>query len=197
MSDGHLRVGVIIGSVREQRFGTTVADWLVGQARQRGDLNLDVMDLREIELPAVIQNHPVVTGEYTTPEVERFAARIGAADGFVVITPEYNHSYPGSLKHAIDCVNPEWHAKPVGFVSYGGFAGGLRAVEHLRAVFAELHAMTIRETVSFYLAPMHFDEHGAPRDGENVNGAAKKLFDQLVWWAKALRDARARQPYTV
>lgn len=197
MSDDRLRIGVIIGSVRERRFGSTVAKWLVGQSAQRGDLDIDVIDLREVDLPPVIQTHPVVTGEYTAEQVRAFAARIGAADGFVVITPEYNHSYPSSLKHAIDCVNPEWHAKPIGFVSYGGLAGGLRAVEHLRLVFAELHAVTIRETVSFYMAPMQFDEAGEPRDVDMVNGAAKKLLDQLAWWAVSLREARDRRAYTV
>lgn len=197
MADDRLRVAVLIASVREKRFGSTVAKWFVEQATQRGDLRVDVIDLRDTKLPPVIQNHPVVTGEYTTPEARAFAARIGAADGFVVITPEYNHSYPSSLKHAIDCVNPEWHAKPVGFVSYGGMAGGLRAVEHLRAVFAELHTVTIRETVSFYMAPLQFDENGACRDGDVVNAATKKLLDQLAWWARALREARERHPYTV
>jgi len=197
MSEDRLKVAVIIGSVRERRFGSVVANWLVAQAEQYADLDLDVVDLREVDLPPVIQSHPVVTGEYTSAAVRAFAARIGAADGFIVVTPEYNHSYPSSLKHAIDSINPEWHAKPVGFVSYGGLAGGLRAVEHLRLVFAELHAVTIRETVSFYLAPMQFDENGAPLDGAVVNGAAKKLLDQLAWWVHALREARDRRPYTV
>jgi hypothetical protein len=75
---------------------------------------------------------------------------IDAADAFVVVTPEYNHSYPASLKHAIDMAHGEWNTKPVAFVSYGGISGGLRAVEALRLVFAELHATTIRDTVSFH-----------------------------------------------
>lgn len=146
-------------------------------------------------LPPVQQAHPVPTGEYTSPEVRAFAGRIGAADAFIVVTPEYNHGYPASLKLAIDSVHPEWRAKPVAFVSYGGFAGGLRAVEQLRVVFAELHAVTIRETVSFYLAPQQFEGNGEPRDAAGVNLAAKKLLDQLAWWAEVLRDARATKPY--
>ena len=124
-----------------------------------------------------------------------FAARIGAADAFVIITPEYNHSYPAPLKLAIDSVYPEWQAKPVAFVSYGGYAAGLRAVEPLRCVFAELHATTIRETVSFYLAPQQFTDTGEPIDRPNVDAAATRLLDQLGWWARALRHARADTPY--
>lgn len=112
-----------------------------------------------------------------------------------MVTPEYNHSYPGPLKHAIDSLGKQWHAKPIGFVSYGGMSGGLRAVEALRVVFAELHAVTIRNTVSLHSARAQFDEHGAPRDPAGVNTAASALLDQLVWWARALRAARATRPY--
>ena len=112
-----------------------------------------------------------------------------------MVTPEYNHSFPGPLKHAIDSLGHQWQAKPVGFVSYGGLSGGLRAVEALRVVFAELHAVTIRETVSFHSAWARFHEHGAPRDPELVNAAAGALLDQLAWWACALRAARAARPY--
>jgi NAD(P)H-dependent FMN reductase len=196
VSDPRLKVAVIIASTREGRFGPTVAGWFIDQANQRGDMEIDVIDLRDTPLPPVQQAHPVPTGEYTAAEVRAFASRIGAADAFIVVTPEYNHGYPASLKLAIDSVHPEWRAKPVGFVSYGGFAGGLRAVEQLRLVFAELHAVTIRETVSFYMAPQQFDDAGLPRDVTGVNGAAKKLLDQLAWWAEILRDARAAKPYT-
>ncbi len=110
-------------------------------------------------------------------------------------SPEYNHSFPGPLKHAIDSLGHQWQAKPVGFVSYGGLSGGLRAVEALRVVFAELHAVTIRETVSFHSAWDQFDEHGAPRHPDLVNAAAGALLDQLAWWARALRTARAARPY--
>ncbi|REE99056.1 NADPH-dependent FMN reductase [Thermomonospora umbrina] len=189
------RLAVIIGSVREGRFGPTVANWFVGQARQRQDLVLDVIDLAEIPLPPTGQAAPVSSGEYASPHVLSFASRIGAADAFVVVTPEYNHGYPGPLKIAIDSLNPEWHAKPVGFVSYGGISGGLRSVEQLRAVFAELHAVTIRETVSFTMAHSQFDEDGEPRDTETVNFAAKVLLDQIAWWACRLRESRAAHPY--
>ncbi len=171
-------LAVIVGSVREGRFGPVVAGWFADQAKQRDDLSVDVIDLADTPIPSA-----------------NFASRIGAADAFVVVTPEYNHGYPGPLKTAIDSVGREWQAKPVGFVSYGGLSGGLRAVEQLRIVFAELHTVTIRETVSFHMAGARFDEHGAPREADVVNAAAGVLLDQLAWWARTLRHARATRPY--
>jgi NAD(P)H-dependent FMN reductase len=186
-----LRIAIIIASTRQGRFGQTVARWFVGQAEQRDDLALDVIDLREVPLRPV-QQTPF---DCDDPAVHALSARIDAADGFVIITPEYNHGYPASIKLAIDSVYYPWQAKPVAFVSYGGIAGGLRAVEQLRQVFAELHAVTIRDTVSFHLAHTQFDEHGIPRDPDEVNNATKTLLDRLAWWTRALRDARASRPY--
>lgn len=178
MSGESLQLVVIVGSVREGRFGPVVSGWFAGRAKERTDLTVDVVDLADFPVPG-----------------PHLAERLGAADAFVVVTPEYNHSYPGPLKHAIDSVRSEWRAKPVGFVSYGGMSGGLRAVEPLRVVFAELHAVTVRNTVSFHGVRAQFDEHGAPRDPDAVDAAATVLLDQLAWWARALRAARAAEPY--
>lgn len=196
-SNDRFQLAVIVGSTREGRFAPVVANWFVAQAEQRADLTVDVIDLAEVPLPTVQQAHPVPTGEYTSPQVRAFAARIGVADAFVVVTPEYNHGYPGPLKLALDSVYPEWHAKPVGFVAYGGLAGGLRSVEQLRLVFAELHAVTIPETVSFYMALDQFDQNGQLRDPDGVNAAATTMLDRLAWWAYALRAARAARSYRV
>src|SRR5690606_5287867 len=105
---------------------------------------------------------------------------------------EYNHGYPAALKLAIDWLRDEWRAKPVGFVAYGGISGGLRAVEQLRLVFAELHAMTVRDVVSFHNAWDLFDAAGMPRDPEGCAAAARGMLDQLAWWARALHDARGQ-----
>lgn len=190
-----VNAAMLVGSTREARFGNTVADWFATRAAEHGDVQLDVIDLAEIPLPVVHQAQPVVSGEYAAPEVRAFARRIDAADGFVIVTPEYNHGYPASLKLAIDSVNPEWHAKPVGFVSYGGISGGLRCVEQLRQVFVELHAVPIRDGISFHWAHGQFDQDGQPHDPEGPNVAAKTMLDQLVWWSLALREARAKRPY--
>lgn len=183
-----LRVAVIIGSTREGRFAPVVANWFAGIAAQRTDLAVDVVDLRDERLPDRLANEPA-------PEVAALTPRLTAAEAFVIVTPEYNHSYPAPLKSAIDWHYSEWQAKPVGFVSYGGLGGGLRAVEHLRQVFAELHATTVRDSVSFHGAGRCFDADGKLLDAEVPEGAAKGMLDQLTWWGLALRNARKTLPY--
>ena len=121
--------------------------------------------------------------------------RMAAADAFVVVTPEYNHGYPAALKSLIDSVGAEWQAKPVAFVSYGGVSGGLRAVEQLRLVFAELHAVTIRDSVSFAGAWEQFDDAGKLRQPERAGKSMATLLARLHWWAIALRNARGSIPY--
>jgi NAD(P)H-dependent FMN reductase len=183
-----LHLAVIVGSTRDGRLGSTVAQWFVDQCEPRADLTLDLIELADVHLPPVFPSgrDAVVTA---------YAERIDRADAIVVVTPEYNHGYPASLKQAIDLVHREWFAKPVGFVSYGGISGGLRAVEQLRLVFAEVHAVTIRNTVSFHDAWHRFHSSGEPVEPDGCNAAAKLMVDQLVWWATALHTARASHPY--
>jgi len=181
-----MKLAIVIGSVREGRFGPTVANWFAARAREHDEFTVDVIDLAGLDFPASM---------VSSPDVEDFGQRIGNADAVVVVTPEYNHSYPGPLKTAIDSLGGQWHAKPIGLVSYGGISGGLRSIEPLRVVFAELHAMTIRETVSFHGAWGQFDEDGQPRDPLGVNGAARVMLDQLAWWAWAIGEAKAVRPY--
>lgn len=188
MPDPRLRLAIIIGSTRLGRFAPTIADWFAGQVALRDDMVIDVIDLAETRLPDVLTRDSV-------PAVAAVTPRLAEADAFVVVTPEYNHSFPAPLKSAIDWHVHEWRAKPVAFVSYGGISGGLRAVEQLRQVFAELHAVTIRDTVSFHGAWMQFGADGQPKEPGRCNAAAKLMLDQLAWWGQALRDARARRPY--
>lgn len=184
MTDVPLHLAVVVGSNRDGRFSPVVARWVVEQARRRDDLTIDLLDLAELELPAVMPSR-------ADDAVDAFARRLDAADAFVVVTPEYNHSYPAVLKHAIDLTGPEWRAKPVAFVSLGGVSGGLRAVEHLRLVFAEMRAVTMRESVSFHrVARANFEQ--VARGAEK---AARVQLDELVWWARALRAARNETPY--
>ncbi|MGW1839070.1 NADPH-dependent FMN reductase [Streptomyces sp. BBFR2] len=181
-------LAVLVASTREGRFAPVISGWFARRAAAHEHLDVDVIDLDAVR-PYELR--------HGTPEFEEFAGRIAAADAFVVITPEYNHSFPAPLKHAIDLLNPQWHAKPVGFVSYGGISGGLRAVEQLRLVFAELHATTVRETVSFPLAWTLFDETGELHDPAPATKAADTLLHQLTWWALTLREGRAARPYGV
>lgn len=187
-----LKLAVIIGSNRDGRFGPTVANWFLSRAARRDDFTVDVVDLADADLPTALSYSP---SPEVRAELAKLTPKLAAADAFVVVTPEYNHSYPAGLKNLIDWHGVEWHAKPVGFVSYGGLSGGLRAVEHLRQVFAELHAVTLRDTVSFHGPWGQFDESGRHTDPEAPEAAAKSLLTQLAWWAHALRDAKAVRPF--
>ncbi|MFC5745357.1 NADPH-dependent FMN reductase [Actinomadura rugatobispora] len=195
MQEEPIRLAVIVGSTRDGRFATTVATWFSGEVGLHLKAEVDVIDLAEVPLPVVMQAAPVNTGVYESAEVRALAARIEAADAFVVITAEYNHSFPASLKLAVDSVHLEWRGKPVAFVSYGGLSGGLRAVEHLRQVFAELRAVTVRNTVSFHMMFEQFDEHGRPRQAAQVSTATATMLAELEWWARALRRARRDSPF--
>ncbi len=190
-----LRLAVLVGSVRGGRLGPTVARWASAGAAARGDTTVDVLDLADVDLPLAMPAFGAAPPPAASAALAQLSPRLAAADAFLVVTPEYNHSYPAALKNAIDWHRAEWQAKPVGFVSYGGLSGGLRAVEHLRTVFAELHAVTIRDTVSFHGAGACFDTEGNPLDPQSCDAALKTLLDHLTWWAHALRDARSRRPY--
>ncbi|MEV1052919.1 NAD(P)H-dependent oxidoreductase [Streptomyces sp. NPDC049887] len=192
MSSERIRVAVILASVRKGRFGPTIANWFISTAAQRDDIETDLIDLADFPLPTALTDEP-------TPEVAEmhraFSARLAEADGFVIVTPEYNHSFPASLKVAADWTQMEWHAKPVGFVGYGGLAGGLRAVQQLKHIFTELHAVPVRDAVSFHGPWGQFDENGALIDPTDAEAAAKVLWDKLGWWAMATKEAKARRPY--
>ncbi|POX53167.1 NADPH-dependent FMN reductase [Streptomyces sp. Ru72] len=187
---------IIVGSVREGRFGPVVASWVADQARAHGAFDVQVVDLADVEVPlALPAASPKFAGDdYPRPAgMEPLTSALDGADAFVVVTPEYNHSYPASLKAAIDWHFTHWTAKPVAFVSYGGAAGGRHAVLHLENVLTELHAVTIRDGLAF---PNYFTawQDGQPLDPDAA-GYAKTLLDQLTWWAGALRAAREAAPY--
>ncbi|WP_030166717.1 NADPH-dependent FMN reductase [Spirillospora albida] len=185
-----LRLEIIIGSVRDGRHGPRYADWIAAHVRRQGAFEAGVVDLADVPLPASVAPF----GDRPEP-LAALARRLDAADAFIVVTPEFNHSYPAALKHFVDWHYEEWRAKPVGFVSYGGVSGGLRAVEHLRLVFAELHAVAIRDGVSFDNHFERFDADGNLTRTEGADTAAKTLLDRLDWWASVLRDARRTRPY--
>ncbi|SFB32884.1 NAD(P)H-dependent FMN reductase [Amycolatopsis marina] len=183
-----LRVALVVGSTREGRSGAAIAEWFADIARQRPDVELHVLDLADFDFPDCYPAKP-------TGQMAEFTASIDRAEAFVVVTPEYNRSFPASLKQAIDYAYDEWQAKPVGFVSYGCRYRGMHAVGQLREVFTELHTVTMRDGVGLDLLDSTFDEQGRPHDTEGRKHAAQTLLDQLVWWGLALRDARATRPY--
>lgn len=171
-----INLAVVYGSAREGRLCDKVAGWTLAQVEGEGPFSVEAVD------PAALDPGEV-------------RARLGRADAFIVVTPEYNRSFPAPLKAMIDATGPEWRGKPVAFVSYGGVSAGLRAVEQLRLVFAELHAATIRDGVCFANAWNQFDEAGRLADAERAERAMATTLGQLHWWASALRAARNTVPY--
>ncbi|HEY9332619.1 MAG TPA: NAD(P)H-dependent oxidoreductase [Streptomyces sp.] len=190
-----LSLAVLTASVRDGRLGPTPAGWFTRQARARTEFDVHTVDLLAHPLPLTLPAPGQEPPAAAVPHRDALRTALARSDAFVVVTPEYNHSFPAALKNVLDWFLAEWAAKPVGFVSYGGVAGGLRAVEQLRPVFAELHAVTVRETVSFHTAWEAFDGGGEPLDTKGGEGGAALLLDQLLWWGDALRTARAAQPY--
>lgn len=169
-----VRIGLIYGSKREGRLCDKVARWAAAQIGRSSRFEIAIVDpAAPVDVPARLKN----------------------ADAFIVVTPEYNHGYPAPLKELIDSFGAEWHAKPVAFVSYGGISGGIRAVEQLRQVFAELHAMTIRDSVAFPDAWHQFDGSSGMQDFSRAERAMATMLGRLHWWAIALRIARSSFPY--
>ncbi|AUY52692.1 NAD(P)H-dependent oxidoreductase [Streptomyces sp. CB01881] len=195
MTADQLSLAVITASVRAGRLGPAVADWFLAQAKERPEFAVHDVDLADHPLPLVL---PEPGGDLPARAArvrDSLRAVLTAADAFVVVTPEYNHSFPAALKNTVDWFYEEWAAKPVGFVSYGGLSGGIRAVEQLRQVFAEVHTLTVRENVALPDAGRRFDEQGRLSDPEPSVRSANLLLDQLGWWGRALRTARGASPY--
>jgi NAD(P)H-dependent FMN reductase len=188
-----IKVGLIYGSARQGRFCDTVARWTEKELGLSGNFTVEIIDpaaharASRNETP----KHELKASGYRT-----LRSQLAEADAFVVVTPEYNHGYPAALKELIDSAGEEWHAKAVAFVSYGGVSGGLRAVEQLRQVFAELHVVSIRDSVSFQNAWQVFDATGCPADPDRCSAQMSRMLAKLHWWAIALRTAREAAPYS-
>jgi NAD(P)H-dependent FMN reductase len=176
--DPLLRVVLVVGSVRSPRFADVLVPWLQSCLEPVDWLRLDVVDLSTVDLP----ERELRPGGSPSPISERLAV----ADAFVVLTPEYNHSFPSALKNAIDWHVDVWHRKPVAFVSYGAGSGGARAVEQLRPVFAELHAVTTRNAVILNQPWNHVTANGVFQPPAGVDAAVAATLEELRWWATTL-----------
>jgi NAD(P)H-dependent FMN reductase len=190
-----LKVGLIVGSTRPNRFADTPVKWLVEGAAARTDLRLEVLDLRDHRLPFFNEPaSPAYTGGvYTQPEAEAWRKRIGEFDAFVATVAEYNHGPTAVLKNAFDSAFLEWQRKPIAFVGYGG-VGAARAIETLRGVVIELQMAPIRHEVNIAVEPFL----GILRHGRTLNEydylvqSRDVMFDHLVWWGEALKAGRQR-----
>jgi NAD(P)H-dependent FMN reductase len=186
-----MRLLVIIASTRPERIGATIGDWFVEQAVEHRGFDVEVADLAEIDLPLLDEPAHPATGRYLHQHTKDWSARVGAADAFVFVMPEYNFSFNAPLKNAIDYLNREWAYKPVGFVSYGGVSGGIRAVQMIKQVVTALRMTPVTDAVTIPMVRTMLDDEGFhPTD--IVAGSAKVMLDELVRVARAmsvLRDA--------
>ena len=184
------RIGIILGSTRPNRNGEQVAKWVYGIAARRDDAEFELVDLRDYPLPHLDEPLPPAMGQYQNEHTRQWAEKIASFDGFVIVTPEYNHSTSGVLKNAIDYLFAEWNNKAVGFVSYGA-VGGARAAENLRLVAGELQMADVRQQVALALLT-EFENFSVFKPGDYNLAALDTLLDQVVAWSTAL--APLRQP---
>jgi NAD(P)H-dependent FMN reductase len=183
------RIGIILGSTRPGRRGEAVARWVYEVASRRDDAEFELIDLLDFKLPHLDEELPPMMGRYTQPHTLRWAQKIASFDGYVMVTPEYNHSTSGALKNAIDFLAAEWNNKAVGFVSYGS-AGGTRAVEHLRLIAGELQMADVRAQVALSLFT-DFENFSVFKPGDFQREALATTLDQVVSWSQALAPLRA------
>lgn len=181
-----VKLALIVGSTRPNRFADRPAAWVADAAKDRTDFALDVLDLRDFALPFFGEG-----GGGDPSAVDAWKARVAEFDGYLVTAAEYNHGPTGVLKNALDSAGKEWYRKPIAFIGYGG-VGGARAVEQLRLVAVELQMAPIKHAV-------HIGGEaywGAAREGrslgsyDHLNDSLVAVFDQMVWWARALKAAR-------
>jgi len=183
------KIGIILGSTRPGRNGEAVAKWVLAQAAQRTDAEFELVDLLDYKLPHLDEAIPASMAQYAQPHTQEWAAKIASFDGFVIVTPEYNHSTSGALKNAIDFLFAEWNNKAVGFVGYGS-VGGARAIESLRLIVGELMMADVRAAVTLSLAT-DFVNYSQFTPGAHQVPALSTVLDQTVAWSKALQPLRA------
>ncbi len=186
-------IKVIVGSVRPNRFGPTAAKWIMDLAAAHPDSTFELIDLADIKLPFLDEPQPPAGEEvYVQEHTQKWADIIGEADGFVFVTPEYNHGVAPSLKNAIDFLGKEWYHKPVAFVSYGADAGGARAVEHLRGTVSWLRMYDLHDAVLFPNYWTQIGEDGSFKPTEAQTASAQRMIENIAFWSDELKAPRAK-----
>ena len=189
-----LHIALIIGSTRQARLGPKVAQWLHGVASQRPDLKVELLDLKDFDLPLFDEKASNLWLPSEDARATAWQEKIGEFDGYLVTVGEYNHSMTGELKNAFDQAYVEWGRKPIGFAGYGG-VGGARAVEHARNVAVELQMVPVRTAVHIAGGDFYALYQGAktmPEIEANLLPAAHAMLDEMAWWGQATRAARKR-----
>jgi len=183
------KIAIILGSTRPGRNGAAVATWVRDIASRRSDAEFELVDLADFPLPHLDEPMPPAMGVYSNDHTKAWSAKIAEFDGYVFVTPEYNHSTSGVLKNALDYLYTEWNNKAAAFVSYGG-VGGARAVEHLRLIASELQLATVRAQVAISLVT-EFENYSTFTPNDYLLPQVDTMLDQLVSWSKALEPLRA------
>jgi NAD(P)H-dependent FMN reductase len=186
---GMVRIGIILGSTRPGRRGEAVAQWALDVASQRGDAQFELVDLADYPLPHLDEATLSIYGQYEQPHTKAWAEKIASFDGYIFVTPEYNHSTSGVLKNAIDYLYGEWNNKAAGFIGYGA-GGASRAVEHLRLIAGEVQMADVRNQVLVSLYT-DYDSFTVFKPGVLLTKSLHAMLDQLVAWSSALAPLRA------
>lgn len=186
------KIKILAGSNRPNRFNIQPATWIFDLLKERADIEVELLDLQEIALPFLDEPLAPMYAQYSKDHTKAWSEKIGEADGFIFVTPEYNHSFSPVLKNAIDYLFHEWKFKPVSFVSYGALEGGSRAVEHLRGVAAQLHMFDLREQILLPNYWENLNEKGEYKFTDRHAHGAKELIDSLAFWATELKDSRVK-----
>ena len=183
-----LKIGIIVGTTRPGRRGPALANWILDIARKRNDATFEIVDIQDYDLPVLDEPMPPSMGNYAQEHTRKWAGKIGSLDGFIFVTPEYNHSISGALKNAIDFIYAEWNNKAAGFVSYGS-TGGARAVEHLRGIMAEVQVADVRAHVSLSQFT-DYENFSVFKPADWHLNQLNTMLDQLVAWSGALKSLR-------
>jgi NAD(P)H-dependent FMN reductase len=188
-----LRIAIILGSTRPGRKGEAVARWVYNIAKKQrsNDAEFEYVDIKDFNLPLLDEPGMISQGQYTQDHTKKWSAKIDSFDAYVFVTAEYNHGIPGALKNAIDFLYREWNNKAAGFVSYGG-TGGVRAVEDLRLVMAELQVATVRAQVTLSLFT-DFEKLTTFKPAQYQEQYVNTMLDQVIAWSTALKALRTKK----
>jgi NAD(P)H-dependent FMN reductase len=184
-----LRIAVVLGTIREGRFGEVPATWVVRQAEAMSGMQTSIVDLRDYRLP--LFGDAIARDTADAGAAERWQREMEAYDGYVFVTAEYNHSISSPLKNALDYLGPQLHRKPAAFVGYGG-VGSARAVEHLRHILIEFQMAPLRNATHIGMEPYLAvsQRKAALDDFDFLNERAAVMLEELAWWASTLRAGR-------
>lgn len=184
------KIMVLLGSTRPERQGEKVADWFMGVTKAHKDIEFELVDLKDFKLPLLDEPLPPAAGKYEHEHTKRWAKKVAAYDGYIFITPEYNHGMPAALKNALDFLGKEWALKPIGFIGYGAHLG-LRSIEQFRLSIVNLEMVAISSQVEIDLFAQ-LDENGEFVPSERNKRQAESVIKKIKWWSEVLLLARTK-----